>query len=165
VHDLFFFPRPRRHCAALLTFAKPSWTAGSGPSPTTSTTPWASHRRVRPPRTVSYRPPPRTPPPTAVPFRPTTPHRRAHSSGELLPARRPKMGPPPYRLAPRTLPTTPRRRPPPKSCQAATSAAVAERPPLSPLRRATSPSGWASPKQAGQFRPVCTVQPAIFPCD
>jgi hypothetical protein len=32
-------------------------------------------------------------------------------------------------------------------------------------RWATSPSGWASPKQADQFQPVCTVQPAIFRCD
>jgi hypothetical protein len=44
-----------------------------------------------------------------------------------LPSCRPKMGPPPCRLAPRTLPATPCRRAPPESSRDITSAVVAER--------------------------------------
>jgi hypothetical protein len=150
-HPFFLLCLLPPHCATIPAVAEPSRTTRSGLSPTDSTTPRAPRRQVQPPCTASCRPPPPDITPTAIPLRPTTPHRRAHSSGELLPSCCPKMGPPPYRLAPRNLPATPCRRPPLEFGRAATSAAVAERPPLSPLRWATSPSGWARPKQAGQF--------------
>jgi hypothetical protein len=57
-----------------------------------STTPRAPCRRVRPPRTVSHRPPPPDTTPIPVPLRPTTHHHRAHSSCEDLPDSTPQMG-------------------------------------------------------------------------
>jgi hypothetical protein len=128
-----FLPPPpfAPYCAAIPTAAKPPWTAHSSLSPTDLTTPRAPRHHIQPPHTASCRPPPPDATPTSLPLQPTTPHRRAHSSGALLPCCHPKMGPPPYCLAPRTLPATPRRRAPPESDRAATSAAVAERPPLS----------------------------------
>jgi hypothetical protein len=77
----------RPHCAAIPSAIEPPWTARSGLSPTNSTMPRAPRRRVQPPRTASYRPPPPDDAPTAVPLQSTTPRSRAHSSGELyLPA-------------------------------------------------------------------------------
>jgi hypothetical protein len=79
------------HYAAIPAATEPPWTARSGLSPTVLTTPRAPHRRVQPPRTPSHRPPPPDATPTAVPLRPTTPHRQAHSFGEIFLPTAPKL--------------------------------------------------------------------------
>jgi hypothetical protein len=63
----------------------PPRTPRSSLSSAKSTTPRASRRRVRPPRTASCRPPPLNAAPTTVPLRLTTPRHRARSSSEDLP--------------------------------------------------------------------------------
>jgi hypothetical protein len=108
----------------------------------------APHRRVQPTRTENCRPPPPDANPAAIPLRLTTHCRGAHSSGELLPPRRPKTGSPPYCLTPRTLPATPRRGryrnsagPPSIGAMGASSSALV----LGP----TCHVGWAITSQAG----------------
>jgi hypothetical protein len=91
-----FLPPPpfTNHYAFIPATDEPPWIACSSLSPTDSTTP--EHRaavyNLPALRAVDHHPRCR---PTAVPLRPTTPRHRAHSSGELLPSRRPKTGPPP----------------------------------------------------------------------
>jgi hypothetical protein len=92
VEHPFFLLRlpPPPHYASIPTTTEPSWTACSGLPSTDSTMPRAPRRCVQPPRTTSCRPPPPDAVPTAVPLRPTRPHHRVHSSGELFPLAAPK---------------------------------------------------------------------------
>jgi hypothetical protein len=145
--DLFLLRHLRRPCAALLAIAKSSRTALSSPSPTTLTTLRAPRRRVRPSRTVSCRLPPPDATPTAVPLQSTTPH-RARSSGELLPPCRPKTGPPPYRLAPWTLPAAPHHRHRQNSAGPPSTGAMGVSSPAS-RSWAKRPSGPGAPGRAG----------------
>jgi hypothetical protein len=115
------------HCTIVPAATEPPQTTCSGLSPTISTMPRAPRRRVQPPHTPSRRPPPPGAAPTVVPLRPTTPHHRAHSSGELSLPAAPKRVHHPTALPPRTLPATPHPQAPPESGQAATSVIVAER--------------------------------------
>jgi hypothetical protein len=83
-------PCPRPRCCRFAAHHFHAATACSGLPSTDSTMPRAPRHCVQPPRTTSCRPPPPDAVPTAVPLRPTTPHHRVHSSGELFPLAAPK---------------------------------------------------------------------------
>jgi hypothetical protein len=81
------------------------------------------------------------------------PHRRCPPlwtslPGELLPPRRPKTSPPPYRLAPQTLPATPRHRHHRNSAGPPLTGAMGASSPAS-RSWAKWPSGLVTPGQAG----------------